>query len=46
MSGMIVFFHLVVPEAEVDKFAEKSGAELPGKDATHVDISVGISMSA
>lgn len=40
------FFHLVVPEAEVDKFVEKSGAELPGEDATHVDVAVDISLSA
>jgi hypothetical protein len=43
---IIFFFHLVVPEAEVDKFMEKSGAELPGENATHVDVAVDISLLA
>jgi len=40
--------HLVIPETEVDEFAEKPGAndlELPGKDTTRVDDAIGISMS-
>ena len=49
-SGVVrddhIFFHLVVPEAEVNKFVEKSGAELSGEDATHVDVAVDISLSA
>jgi hypothetical protein len=38
---------LVVPETEVDEFAEKLGAddlELPSEDTTRVDVAVGVSM--
>jgi hypothetical protein len=34
-------FHLVVPETEVDEFAEEPGAdnlELPGENTTRVDV--------
>jgi hypothetical protein len=40
---------LVIPETEVDKFAEKPEAddlELPSEDMTHVDAAISISMSA
>jgi hypothetical protein len=41
--------HLVIPETQVDEFAEKPGAddlELPSEDTTRVDVAVSISMSA
>ena len=53
LNGAVVrdnhILHLVIPETEVDEFAEKPGAddlELPGEDTTRVDVAVGISMSA
>jgi hypothetical protein len=42
-------FHLVIPQAEVDEFAEKPWAdnlELSSEDTTCVDIAVNISMLA
>jgi hypothetical protein len=41
--------HLVIPETEVDEFAEKPGAddlELPSEDTTRVDVAIWISLSA
>jgi hypothetical protein len=53
LNGAVVrddhILHLVIPETEVDEFAEKPGAddlELPSEDTTRIDVAVGISMSA